>query len=217
MADAVRLREQLPVSIPPGVPADFSEGVGKLKAAQDAYTARCVSLGAHDPSPIRIWSGGSDRFLRYGRILEFSNRAVAGFFEGSTRPMYYVDGKLTGIRLGEEGLYEAGRIVVPWREPAIYVEDYHSGTSELLVPDGPVIMQVVHPDDDREEYFNGELFYIPRGVPLFIKKEIRHFAPLPVDRGMVTSPVVFRLATTTDQKDFHHLRFTRQRRILFSP
>lgn len=184
----VSLREGINITPLETVSQDVVKSIHKFKEVQDPYRKYIQSLTDKDPRPIRIWSGESDKFTKYGKI--------------------------TGLRLGEDGIYEAGRIIMPLRPQFIYMEDYHSKTPELLVPDGPSILQVVTTEDDREEYFNGELFYIQKGVPVYINKGIRHFAPLPLYSGVITSPVIFRLATTTDGKDFHHTKFHYKRRIL---
>ena len=200
-----RRRWPRPISAMPSV---------RLHLAQQSY-AQCIARqGSDAPRPIRIWSGGSPRFGRYGKVLEFPDQTVTDVFAKGRPPIYYVDGKVTGLRLGEEGVFETGRIVVPARPPVVYIEDHHELTPELLVPDTPALIQVVAPEEDCEKYFNGELFYIPRGVPVFINCRMRHFLPLPLFSGMLTSPAVFRLATTTDAKDFHHVHFRFKRRVL---
>lgn len=186
--------------------------VTDLKRAQDTY--RKYTKQVTSPAPIRIWSGGSERFAPYGKILELPDRKVAAFFNAHTSPVYYVDGKVTGLRLGQDGVWEAGRIVMKQRPPEIYIEDYHEHTEEILVPDQPVILQVMAPRPPSRDYFNGELFYVPRGVVIYLYRGVRHFAPLPVYPGVTTSPVIFRLATTTDGKDFHHHHFKYRRQVL---
>ncbi len=183
------------------------KGAAGLKEALES-----VCTGA--PNPIRIWSGVSPRFKRYGVILELPDEEVTEFFRLDPAPVFYVNGQVTGLRIGSEGVWEAGRIVMKERPFSIYIEDFHHNTEEVLVPDKPTILQVDSPAAESRPYFNGELFYVPRGVVIYINREVRHFAPLPVLTGATTSPVIFRLATTTDAKDFHHNKFEFVRRIL---
>lgn len=192
----------------------FSDGVSRLKSAQDRYRSVVASAPPQAPNPIRIWSGASPRFKRYGVILELPDEEVTEFFRADPAPVFYVNGQVTGLRIGSEGVWEAGRIVMKERPFSIYIEDFHHNTEEVLVPDKPTILQVDSPTAEPRPYFNGELFYVPRGVVIYINREVRHFAPLPVLTGATTSPVIFRLATTTDAKDFHHNKFEFVRRIL---
>lgn len=192
----------------------FRDGVSRLKVAQDKYKSVVVSDSPQAPNPIRIWSGASPRFKRYGVILELPDEEVTEFFKLNSAPVFYVNGQVTGLRLGNEGVWEAGRIVMKSRPFSVYIEDFHHNTEEILVPDKPTILQAESPTAESRPYFNGELFYVPRGVVIYINREVRHFAPLPVLTGATTSPVIFRLATTTDAKDFHHNKFEFVRRIL---
>jgi len=194
--------------------APFSDGVSRLKGAQDRYRSVVASAPPQAPNPIRIWSGTSPRFQRYGVILELPDEEVTEFFRLDSAPVFYVNGQVTGLRIGSEGVWEAGRIVMKERPFSIYIEDFHHNTEELLVPDKPTILQAESPTAEPRPYFNGDLFYVPRGVVIYINREVRHFAPLPVLTGATTSPVIFRLATTTDAKDFHHDKFEFARRIL---
>ena len=192
----------------------FIDGVRRLKIAQDKYRSVIASGSPLAPNPIRIWSGASPRFQRYGVILELPDEEVAEFFRLNSAPVFYVNGQITGLRIGSGGVWEAGRIVMKNRPFSIYIEDFHHNTEEVLVPDKPTILQVDIPAAESRPYFNGELFYIPRGVIIYINREVKHFAPLPVLTGATTSPVIFRLGTTTEAKDFHHNRFKFVRRIL---
>ena len=192
----------------------FSDGVSKLKSAQDKYRSVVAAAPPQAPNPIRIWSGASPRFKKYGVILELPDEEVAEFFRLDPAPVFYVNGQVTGLRIGSEGVWETGRIVMKERPFSIYIEDFHHNTEEVLVPDKPTILQAESPTPEPRPYFNGELFYVPRGVIIYINREVRHFAPLPVLTGATTSPVIFRLATTTDAKDFHHNKFEFVRRIL---
>jgi hypothetical protein len=194
--------------------APFRDGVTRLKTAQEKYKAAYINAPCGAPNPIRIWSGVSPRFQKYGVILELPDEEVTQFFNANPAPMYYVNGQVTGLRLGIEGAWEAGRIVMRQRPFSVYIEDFHGDTEEVLVPDKPTILQVDLPESPRQPYFNGELFYVPRGVVIYINRRVRHFAPMPVFPGATTSPVIFRLATTTDAKDFHHNNYKFVRRIL---
>jgi len=192
----------------------FTDGVSRLKSAQDKYSSVIASTPSFAPNPIRIWSGASPRFRKYGVVLELPDEEVAEFFRLNSAPIFYVDGKVTGLRIGTEGVWEAGRIVMKSRPFSIYIEDFHRNTEEVLVPDKPTILQVDMPAAELRPYFNGELFYVPRGVVIYINREVKHFAPLPVLTGATTSPVIFRLGTTGEAKDFHHHKFEFVRRIL---
>jgi len=208
------LREDLPISPPEAEYPPFIKGVQNLKAAQDNYRRYISGLTPQDPNPIIIWSGASPRFDKYGKILEIPDQAVIDFFRKKSLLLFYVDGHKTGLRIGEDGVWEAGRLVMNGRPLEIYMQDYHEKTEEVLVPDKPTILQVESPTAEQRGYFNGELFYVPRGVVVYLKRNVRHFAPLPLLPGATTSPVIFRLATTTDEKDFHHQQFKYARRIL---
>lgn len=192
----------------------FVDGVGRLKIAQDKYKSVIASASSLAPNPIRIWSGASPKFKKYGVILELPDEEVTEFFRLNSAPIFYVNGKITGLRIGTEGVWEAGRIVMKNRPFSIYIEDFHRNTEEVLVPDKPTILQVDMPAAESRPYFNGELFYVPRGVVIYLNKEVKHFAPLPVLTGATTSPVIFRLGTTAEAKDFHHHKFEFVRRIL---
>ena len=48
----------------------FINGVSRLKIAQDKYRSVIASASSLAPNPIRIWSGASPRFKKYGVILE---------------------------------------------------------------------------------------------------------------------------------------------------
>ena len=192
----------------------FINGVSRLKIAQDKYRSVIASASSLAPNPIRIWSGASPRFKKYGVILELPDEEVAEFFRLNSAPVFYVNGQITGLRIGKEGVWEAGRIVMKNRPFSIYIEDFHRNTEEVLVPDKPTILQVDMPAAESRPYFTGELFYVPRGVVIYINREVKHFAPLPVLTGATTSPVIFRLGTTAEAKDFHHSKFEFVRRIL---
>jgi hypothetical protein len=192
----------------------FIDGVNRLKSAQDKYSSVIASAPSFAPNPIRIWSGASPRFKKYGVILELPDEEVTEFFRLNSAPVFYVNGQITGLRIGTGGVWEAGRIVMKNRPFSIYIEDFHRNTEEVLVPDKPTILQVDMPAAESRPYFNGELFYVPRGVVIYINREVKHFAPLPVLTGATTSPVIFRLGTTGEAKDFHHNKFEFVRRIL---
>ena len=192
----------------------FINGVSRLKIAQDKYRSVIASASSLAPNPIRIWSGAFPRFKKYGVILELPDEEVAEFFRLNSAPVYYVNGQITGLRIGTQGVWEAGRIVMKNRPFSIYIEDFHRNTEEVLVPDKPTILQVDMPAAESRPYFTGELFYVPRGVVIYINREVKHFAPLPVLTGATTSPVIFRLGTTAEAKDFHHSKFEFVRRIL---
>jgi len=208
------LREFMPITPVAKSYVPFIDGVSRLKIAQDKYRSVIASGSPLAPNPIRIWSGASPRFKKYGVILELPDEEVAEFFRLNSAPVFYVNGQITGLRIGTEGVWEAGRIVMKNRPFSVYIEDFHRNTEEVLVPDKPTILQVDMPAAESRPYFNGELFYVPRGVVIYINREVKHFAPLPVLTGATTSPVIFRLGTTGEAKDFHHNKFEFARRIL---
>lgn len=186
---------------------------------QREYAVYC-SRGANElVRPLKIQRISVQTFSPYGKGREFSETDVEKFYKEKETETFYLDGQsYSGMSLwdGTAEPVEMGRFVAYQRDFELSEASSHNDTDELLVPDRPCILQI-ESFNENADYFNGDLFLIPEGVPVYIKKGLPHFMPFGLSLGAFTSPVLFQINRTTHQRDVSKRIYKFKRKFLRWP
>lgn len=201
---AASFREGIPMK--PSVDLQGSRMLNLLREyarAQRQYAVYCSRMTNELQRPLRIQRISVQTFAQYGIGREFNEALVERFYKDNRTKNFYLDGqRYSGMSLwdGAKEPVELGRLVSYQREFELSETTVHDDTDELIIPDRPCILQI-EPVGEKEKFFNGDLFLIPEGLPIYIKKGQPHSVPFGLSLGAFTSPILFQVNSETRQRD----------------
>ncbi len=169
--------------------------------------------------PLRIQRISVQSFAPYGKGREFNESDIEKFYKQQASSTFYLDGqRYSGMSLweGSKAPVELGRFVASQRQFDLCECSIHKDTDELIVPDRPCIIQI-ESEDEKSDFFNGDLFLIPEGLPIYIKKNHPHSIPFGISLGAFTSPVLFQVNTDSRQRDVNKRVYNFKRKFLVWP
>ena len=170
---------------------------------QREYAVYCARRENELVRPLKIQRISVQNFAPYGRGREFSEKDVEDYYKEKNSNIFYLDGsRYSGMSLweGSGQPVELGRFVAYKTEFEAVASTTHKDTDELIVPDRPCILQI-EASESSIDHFNGDLFLIPEGVPIYIKKGLPHHIPFGLTMGAFTSPVLFQVNPDTRQRE----------------
>lgn len=179
----------------------FIAAVKNLHEAHRAYGEFLAAAGRE--APVSIVSGESPRLAPFGRVLDLPDRQIRQDLRNSL--FAYQDGVESKIQMFDRRV-EFGRIVRRQGDFVVTALDWHENTSEVLVPDMPVLVVMTDRASLAHDHFHGCLAVIKPGQLVLVNQGIVHMAPFMLVPGVYTSPVIFRLGTTHRPADWDEAR-----------
>lgn len=173
------------------------DNLKNLHNAHKEYYEYCETHGTKPP--VRIVCGNSKEIDSFGKVLELSDQNILQDLRNSL--FAYQNGVDSQIQMFDQRI-EFGRIVRRQSDFVVTALDWHEHTSEVLVPDMPVLVLMTKKETLQSDHFNGFLVAIKPGQLIHINQGIVHMAPFMVTPGVYTSPVIFRLGTTKKPSDW---------------